>query len=392
MNVQFNEMVENILNDVIKHRRYLHENPELSFQEVNTSDYIVDILTSFKNIEIIRPTKTSVIGIINKDKKNKCIGLRADIDALSINELADVEFKSKIKGVMHACGHDVHTSILLGVADVLSKMTEQIDGCVKLVFQHAEELPPGGAKELVDLGVLDDLDEIYGIHVNPFLPTGMVAFKHGVFSASGDAFDIKIIGRGGHGAMPDSTIDPIVISAQVINSLQTIVSRRVDPLNSPVLTIAHIKGGDAKNVIPGEVLMGGTLRCLDKEVREKSLALLQEITKGICSANGAECEVSIKRGYTVGVNTDKETDLHIAACMNFLDKKKIVNLKQPTTGSEDFSSYLEKIPGNFAFLGIKNDEIDAKYTVHHPKFKVDEDAIKTGILLQLNTIFQSLMQ
>lgn len=244
------QLIADVEQDVLTWRRHLHANPELSFQEHKTADYIVEQLTRFGGLKISRPTATSVVAYLQGAAAGPCYALRADIDALPLQEKNDEPFCSTNPGVMHACGHDAHTAMLLGAARVLCQMQAQLTGSVCFIFQHAEELPPGGAQELVDLGYLDDVSMIFGLHVFPTVPTGIVNMKQGIFSAACDNFDIVIQGKGGHGSTPQYCIDPIVIGAEVATSLQNIVARKIDPLTVPVLSITTFQAGASYNVIP----------------------------------------------------------------------------------------------------------------------------------------------
>ena len=296
--IEISKAVDAVRSNVIEWRRHFHRNPELSFEEENTAQFVYDTLQSFGNLELSRPTKTSVVARLRGDYPGNVVALRADMDALPIQEENDFDFVSQNPGVMHACGHDGHTAMLLGAAKILSGMKDQIKGEVRFLFQHAEELFPGGAQEMVKAGVMEGVDRVIGIHLGSKLPVGKVSITHGAATAGSDRFDIIIQGKGGHAAHPHQTIDPIVIGSQVVGNLQNIVSRKNDPLENLVISVTQIHGGDAYNVIPDTVKLSGSVRSLNPEVRENAPLFIEKIVKGITDAYDATYTIDYVYGYS----------------------------------------------------------------------------------------------
>lgn len=390
MNIE--QLIADVEPQVLNWRRHLHAHPELSFHEAQTADYIAEQLASFGPLTLTRPTPNSVVAELQGAAPGPCFALRADIDALPIQEENEEPFCSTRPGVMHACGHDAHSAMLLGAARVLCQLQSQLQGSVRFIFQHAEEVPPGGAQQLVDLGVLDGVKMIFGLHVMPNYPTGEVALKQGVFSASSDNFDIVLQGKGGHGSMPHLCIDPIPIGAEVVSALQQIVARKLDPLNVPVLTVATFQGGDSYNVIPDSVRLAGTLRTHSREVRERVPQLVEQTVAGISQAHGASYKVSWTRGYTIGNNHSDACAIAREVIAETLGMQALREMTTPMFGSEDFSSYQEQVPGCFLFIGSGNEAIGATYGVHNPRFKLDEAALLIGVKLHVGFIRRLLMQ
>ena len=370
-----------IKEEVIKWRRQLHENPELGFEEVETSNYIYQLLQSFSDLEISRPTKTSVLAVLKGLKPSASpltIAFRADIDALPIVEEADVPFKSKKEGVMHACGHDTHTAMLLGAAKVLSSKREEISGEIRFIFQHAEEVSPGGALGLVDVGVVDNVDHIFALHVDPFVKSGTITMKDDVLCAAIDDFEITIIGKGGHASMPEKSIDPIAIGAEVVSNLHQITARKISALNVPVLSVVVFQSGNVLNVIPETAYIGGTLRSLDSESREEAKKYVNQIVKGISEAHGASFKINWMEGYDPVINDKESVTISRKAATEVFGHENVIHIDKPFFGGEDFSAYLRKSPGSMQFLGIYNEELGNNYPLHHPKFMVDEEALQYG--------------
>lgn len=391
MTFNFEAMLAEVKTDVLRWRRHIHAHPELSFQEHKTADYIAEQLESFGGLTLTRLTPNSVVADLKGAYPGPMYALRADIDALPIQEENDEPFCSTVPGVMHACGHDAHTSMLLGAAKVLTQCQSALHGSVRFIFQHAEELPPGGAQELVDLGVLDGVEKIFGLHVMPNFPTGEVGLKEGVFCASTDNFDITITGKGGHGSMPHLCIDPVVIGAEVVTALQNVVARRIDPLQVPVLTIATFQSGESYNVIPERVKLAGTLRTHHSSVREQVPLLMEQIISGITAAHGATYELRWTRGYVNGDNHPEACAIARQVIEKTLGPQALREVTQPLFGGEDFSSYQQKVPGCFLFIGSGNEKIGATYGVHNPRFRLDEEALQIGVALHVGFIRQLLM-
>ncbi len=380
------EKINQQLDEFISIREHLHAHPELSFEEHNTAQFIADKLKSYGIEHETAVAGTGVIGLIKgKNPDSRTIALRADMDALPILELNDIHYKSTNEGVMHACGHDVHSTCLLGAAKLLQETKDDWAGTVKLIFQPGEEKHPGGASLLIKAGVLENPkpQAIFGLHVYPHLPYGVVGFKEGQYMASCDEVHITIKGKGGHAALPHQTIDPIVIASQVILSLQTIISRRHNNVLSPsVLSFGKIAGGHVGNVIPNEVVLAGTLRCMDETWRHEAWDLIKKQTKQIAQAMGGDAEIEIPEGYPSLVNDPETTRRARAIAVETLGTENIHTLDRRMTG-EDFSFYTHHIPGCFFRLGTSH---DGKYEVpvHHANFNIYPKAIGIGIQMFYN--------
>ncbi|MDK9365523.1 amidohydrolase [Lelliottia wanjuensis] len=386
MAFNFEAMLAEVKDDVLRWRRHIHAHPELSFQEHNTADYIAGELSGFGGLTLTRLTPNSVIADMKGAHDGPRYALRADIDALPIQEENDEAFCSTVPGVMHACGHDAHAAMLLGAAKVLSQCQSMLHGSVRFIFQHAEEVPPGGAQELVDLGVLDGVEKIFGLHVMPNFPTGEVALKEGVFCASTDNFDITIEGKGGHGSMPHLCIDPVTIGAEVVMALQNVVSRRTDPLQVPVLTIATFQSGESYNVIPERVKLAGTLRTHHVSVRQQVPQQMEQMIAGITAAHGARFTLNWTRGYASGNNHPDACAIARKVVSDALGEQALREMAHPLFGGEDFSSYQQKVPGCFLFIGSGNESLGATYGVHNPRFRLDEAALQIGVKLHVGFI------
>lgn len=386
MAFNFEAMLAEVKDDVLRWRRHIHAHPELSFQEHKTADYIADALAGFGGLTLTRLTPNSVIADLKGAHDGPCYALRADIDALPIQEENDEAFCSTVPGVMHACGHDAHAAMLLGAAKVLTQCQSMLHGSVRFIFQHAEEVPPGGAQELVDLGVLDGVEKIFGLHVMPNFPTGEVVLKEGVFCASTDNFDITIEGKGGHGSMPHLCVDPVVIGAEVVLALQNVVSRRTDPLQVPVLTIATFQSGESYNVIPERIKLAGTLRTHHDSVRQQVPQQMEQIIAGITAAHGARFTLNWTRGYASGNNHPDACAIARKVVSDALGEQALREMAHPLFGGEDFSSYQQKVPGCFLFIGSGNESLGATYGVHNPRFRLDEAALQIGVKLHVGFI------
>ena len=372
-------LIRDVHDEVIRWRRHIHANPDLSFQEKPTADFIARELANLPALTISRPLENSVVAVLQGEKPGPMWALRADIDALPLQEESGEAFSSTKPGVMHACGHDAHTAMLMGAAKVLCHLRSQLCGSIKFIFQPAEEVPPGGARELVEKGVVDDVEKIFGLHVFPTSPTGNITLKEGVYVASSDNFDITIFGRGGHGSMPQFCIDPVVIGAEVVTALQNVVARNLDPINAPVLTIATFQAGDSYNVIPDSARLAGTVRTHNQQVREQVPQLMQRIVEGVVSAHGARCEIRWQQGYAVGNNHADTNAIAKAAIAAHFEEGTLQLADRALFGSEDFSSYQEKVPGTFLFIGCGNEEKGAVWNVHNPHFRIDEAALAVGV-------------
>ena len=370
-------------------RRHLHSNPELSFEEKETSRFVYDTLESFGGLELSRPTPTSVVARLVGERPGRTIALRADIDALPITEENDFEFVSKNPGIMHACGHDGHTAMLLGTAKILSGMKEEIPGEVRFLFQHAEELYPGGAEEMVEAGVLDGVDAIIGLHLWSQFEVGKIGVVYGPMLAAPDTFKIVVKGKGGHAAMPHHAVDSIAVGAQVVTNLQHLVSRNTDPLDNVVVSVTRFTGGTTHNIIPGSVEMEGTVRTLDEEVRKGVPETMERIVKGITSAHDASYEFEYQRGYRPVVNNEEVT-CAIEETVRELFGETALEMMRPLMAGEDFSAYQQAAPGSFFYVGAGNEEKGITYPHHHPRFNIDENALEDGIKMFVHTTFRLL--
>ncbi len=373
--------LEGIIGDTIKWYKHLHENPELSFAEIGTSNYIYEEIKKIIGVdELTRPTKTSVMAVIKGEKAGKTIAFRADIDALPITEEAEVEYRSKTSGVMHACGHDAHTSMLLSALKILVTMKNKISGEIRFLFQHAEELPPGGAVAMIEAGVMKGVDYVFAFHIGPMFKTGTMVYKEGICFAASDNFHIKVIGSGIHASMPHLSIDPIVIGAQIVNNLQIITSRNIDPLLTPVVSVTAFHGGTtAHNIIPESAIILGTVRSLDKKVREEVKSLMFRIAENTAAAHGAKCEVKWEYGYSVGHNNKEALNIMLEAFREFLPEERIIDQKVPMFGGEDFTAFQEKANGCMVFMGTGDSDAKTEYPLHSAKFKMDFNAFQYGI-------------
>ena len=368
---------DSVRETVIAWRRHLHQHPELSFHEERTARFVADTLASFGGLEITRPTPTSVVARLKGSRPGPVLAMRADIDALPIEERNTHDFISTNPGVMHACGHDGHTSMMLGAAKVLVGRRDEIAGEVRFVFQHAEELNPGGAEELVRAGVMDGVDMVIGAHLWLPMPYGQVGVRTGALMAAPDNFVITVRGSGGHAAIPHDTVDSIAIAAQVITNLQHIVARNVDPLAPAVVSVTRIAGGTTYNVIPGQVELAGTVRTFDEALRKKIPELMKRIVAGITSAHGASFTFEYDSGYRAVRNDERASELLRRAVVRALGSEALVEAV-PTMGGEDFSAYQQKVQGSFFFIGARNEERGITNPHHHECFDIDERALDSG--------------
>ena len=375
---------------IVEKRRAIHRHPELMYEEFETSRLVQNTLSELgieyeKDIAV-----TGVVGLVGNGE-GPCIALRADMDALPIHEEADVEFRSEIDGKMHACGHDCHTAMLLGAARVLKDNESEINGTIKLIFQPAEEGGAGG-KMMREQGVLEDPDveRIFGLHVSDKLPTGTLASKEGTLLAATSSIRILVSGNGGHAAMPHLTVDPVVTGSKIVVELQTLVSRELDTLESGVISITMVNAGSATNVIPSSMELQGTIRSLTSDGITRLQHRVREVAEGIAMANRCIAEVTFPgNDFPPTVNDGECWELGKISAGEILGEECVSEMGS-IMGGEDFSYYTQVIPGCFSFLGVGNPEIGAVYGVHHPKFKVDEDALSLGTAIHVNTAFKAL--
>ncbi len=384
-------LVKEVTNEVIEWRRYLHHNPELSFEEERTSQFVYNTLESFGGLELSRPTKTSVLARLRGAHPGPVLAIRADMDALPIQEENTFGFVSQTPGKMHACGHDGHTAMLLGTAKILTGFKEKIHGEVRFIFQHAEELFPGGAQEMVDAGVMDGVSSVIGIHLWSLLEVGKIAVRSGPFMAAPDTFFITIRGKGGHAAMPHVTVDPVVIAAQVVTNLQHIVSRNIDPLDPVVLSVTQFHAGTAHNVIPETVELNGTVRSFKPELRTEVPRLMEQIVKGITEAHGASYEFRYEKGYRPVINDETVTEKIRNVLVEVFGEDIVVEGHQQM-GGEDFSAFQQAAPGTFFYVGAGNAQKGIVYPHHHPKFTVDEDSFPYGVKAFVGIVLKTLVQ
>ncbi|WMJ72846.1 M20 family metallopeptidase [Cytophagaceae bacterium ABcell3] len=365
---------------VKKDRRHLHANPELSFKEFNTCNYISDQLAKAGIEHEAGVAETGLVALIKgKNPEKKIIALRADIDALPIVEANDVSYKSKVEGVMHACGHDVHSSSLLGAARILNDVKDQFEGTIKLIFQPGEEKLPGGASLMIKEGVLKNPEpsSILGQHVLASLPAGKVGFRSGMYMASADEIYVTVKGKGGHAAMPEKNIDPILIASHIIVALQQIISRNCDPRVPSVLSFGKIIANGATNVIPEEVKIDGTFRTMNEAWRADAHEKMKKMAEAIAEGMGGSCEFDIKKGYPFLKNAPELTDRVKNAAIEYMGAENVVDL-DIWMAAEDFSFYSQHIDACFYRLGIRNEERGIVSGVHTPTFDIDENALQTG--------------
>jgi IAA-amino acid hydrolase len=388
---------------IIQLRRQLHRHPELMYEEIKTSQLVRDTLDELEIAYRYPIAETGVLATIGSGGSGlgagassgdgPCVALRADMDALPIHEESDVPFRSEVDGKMHACGHDCHTAMLLGAARLLKQREAQIPGTVKLLFQPAEEGGAGG-KRMREEGVLENprVDRIFGLHVWPYLPTGSIGSRAGVFLAAAQIIHIRVRGKGGHAAAPHMTIDPVVVAAKLITELQTIISRETDPLESAVISISSIHGGEAYNVIPEVVELKGTVRALSMEQQKMLMQRIAELATHIGAANRCDIEVCFpEHGYPPTVNCPHAWELAREVGRELLGAESVHEVP-PIMGGEDFSYYTESVPGCFVGLGVQNVQMDAVHGLHHPKFKVDEAALPIGAALHVAYALQALQK
>ena len=372
------EIATNLAPRLIEIRRHLHAHPELSGQEYQTSAYVAGVLSSCGLHVRESVGKTGVVGELDGAGNAGRLAIRTDMDALPIQEHTNLEFASRHEGVMHACGHDVHTTVGLGTAMVLSQLDRTLPGCVRFLFQPAEEIAQG-ARWMVDDGVMDEVDAVLGVHVFPTIPGGSVGIRYGALTAAADDLEIIITGESGHGARPHEATDAIWIAAQVITTLQQAISRTQNPLRPIVLTIGQISGGRAPNVIADSVKLVGTVRSLHPETHARLPEWIEEIVASVCRTYGAGYEVNYRRVVPSVQNDPRLTQLLESAVQEAWGSDRVQILMEPSLGAEDFSVYLDRAPGVMFRLGVGRAN-GRNYPLHHPKFEVDESAILTGVV------------
>ena len=375
------EKAEQYFTEIQEIRHHIHAHPELSFHEVNTAAFVAEKLKGWGISYTAGVAGTGLVGIIEgKNPASRCIALRADMDALPIEEKNDTAYRSQNPGVMHACGHDVHTSCLLGAAHILNDLKQDLNGTVKLIFQPGEEMHPGGASLMIKAGVLENPrpDAIFALHVYPHLPSGTVGMRPGQYMASADEVYITIEGKGGHAALPHQTIDPITIAAQVIVGLQQVISRKGNPLIPSVLTFGSIQAGFATNVIPDKVELLGTFRTMNEKWRYEAHQWIKDITEQTCAAYGAKAIVDIPDGYPSLFNDPALTAKAEGWARTYMGDENVRTLDMRMAG-EDFSFYTHQVPGCFFRIGTNKDGKEFTAPVHNAHFDIDEAALQTGM-------------
>lgn len=375
---QIKQKAQERLQDLVAIRRHLHRHPELSFQEHETSKYIQGKLREM-DIPFEVMADTGIVALIHGAQEGRTIALRADIDALPIVEANDVDYCSTNRGVMHACGHDVHTTSLLGAAGILNDLRDELKGTIKLIFQPGEEKLPGGASLMIKAGALESPKptSIYGQHVYPELEAGKVGFRPGQYMASTDEIYLTVKGKGGHAALPHRNVDPVLIASHIVVALQQVVSRRSHPGMPTVLSFGKIIGEGATNVIPNEVRLEGTLRTFDEDWRREAHRLIAEVAEGTARSMGGECEVDIHIGYPFVYNNEELTGRSIGWAKDFLGADNVIDLEMRMT-AEDFSFYAQAMPGCFYRLGTRKGADGPMRGLHTPTFDVDESCLETG--------------
>jgi len=379
---QLKSDIDEIVPDMVALRRDLHEHPELAFEEVRTSGIVAQRLRALGLEVRTGVAKTGVVGLLRGGASQagaKTIAIRADMDALPIFEMNEIDYRSTVDGKMHACGHDGHTTIALAVADILSKRREELTGNVKFIFQPAEETI-GGAEPMVKEGAMEGVDSVIGLHLISDYPVGRVGVRSGTVFASADKFVATVRGKGGHAAMPETAVDPIVISAYIITALQTLISRETSPFSPTVITIGKVQAGTAFNIIPETAELHGTMRAFSQEHREKMIRRITEVATGIASAMGGSCEISFFDGCLPCTNDVTMTALVNKVAVEAVGAENVDNGEEVmTTGSDDMAYFLKAVPGCYFIVGANNPAKGASFPHHHPRFNVDEDAMPIGV-------------
>ncbi len=377
--MEYTEKVTDIMPYCIGVRRALHRMPELSFEEYETTDFLIKELSQMPELELVRPFRTGVMAVLHGGAgSGRRILIRADIDALPITEETGLDFSSEKPGVMHACGHDGHTAMLLGALKLLYEERAELTGEVRFLFQHAEELPPGGAADWEKAGIMEGVNELYGLHLSSTFPTGTFGVRSGALTSATDRFDIRVIGRGGHSAYPETCTDPVVMAAQVILGLQTIVSRSIKAVEPAVVSVCMVHAGDAYNIIPGEVLLTGSVRTFDPETRRNMPSMIKRITEGICSAAGGSCEVRYEEGYASVINDAQLTAKTRGLIESVFGKDAVLEI-DPLMPGEDYSALQGHCPGFFVELGARCEEKGCTVPHHNAHYLMDEDALQNGV-------------
>ncbi|AKG75077.1 amidohydrolase [Salinicoccus halodurans] len=374
-------------NELVRLRRHFHMYPELSFQEVQTPAYIAEYLREL-GLEVQEGIGgRGVVGRLRVDDALPTVALRADFDALPIQDAKDVPYKSTVPGVMHACGHDAHTAVVLTTARILAQHKEDLSGNVVFIFQHAEEVDPGGAIQMIADGCLDGVDAIFGQHVTSSLDVGTIGYKYGIATGMPDDFTVKIHGRGAHASKPHVAIDPVAAAISFCNQLQYVVTRKSKPMEPVVLSITMFNGGHQHNVIPDVVTVGGTIRTFTPEAQNLMITELKKCLEGLVTTTGISYDLDYMKGYPPVVNDKDITDIILESAKEISTVKETEEL-EPDLGGEDFSYYLQRVPGTFYYTGTRNPNFKADYPHHHAKFDIDEKGLVNAVSVMLKSVFK----
>ena len=372
--------IDAINNKVVTIRHDLHEHPELSGHEEHTKYLVKGILeASGYKVKEFDDHYGLIADLDSPNIGTKRVAIRADMDALPIEEHTNAPYASRVPGVMHACGHDSHTAIALGAAIALAEFKEQLPGNIRFIFQPSEESKEGGSIQMIEGGALEGVDAIFGLHAYPYLPTGQIGYKYGVMMASADVFTIEVFGKSAHGARPHEGVDAILVTAMIINSLNHIVSRRIDPLHPAVISLGQIEGGTAPNIICDHVKVRGTVRTVNEAIRKNIPEMMEESIKGIAKSMGAKFNFDYEFGQPELINDDKMVDVIVEAAKEVVGAENCIDLEDPVMGGEDFSEYLQIVPGAFFRLGTCNKEKETCVSQHNSRFNVDDDALQIGM-------------
>ncbi|WP_411842931.1 amidohydrolase [Salinicoccus sp. HZC-1] len=383
---QIEKLTQKNYNELVRLRRHFHMYPELSFQEVQTPAYIAQYLREL-GLDVQEGIGgRGVVGRLIIDEALPTVALRADFDALPIQDMKDVPYKSTVPGVMHACGHDAHTAVVLTVARILSQHKDELTGNVVFIFQHAEEVDPGGAIQMIADGCLDGVDAIFGQHVTSSLEVGTIGYKYGTATGMPDDFTIKIHGRGAHASKPHVAIDPVAAAITFCNQLQYAVTRKSKPMEPVVLSITMFNGGHQHNVIPDIVTVGGTIRTFTSEAQNVMITELKKCLEGLVTTTGISYDLDYMKGYPPVVNDTDKTDIVLESAKEISTVKEVEEL-EPDLGGEDFSYYLQRVPGTFYYTGTRNSNFKADYPHHHSKFDVDEKGLENAVSVMLKSVF-----
>ncbi|GKV67458.1 MULTISPECIES: M20 family metallopeptidase [unclassified Sporosarcina] len=385
------EKVEHVYEEMVRIRRHLHMYPELSFEEVETASFIADYQSEL-GLEV--QTKVGGNGVVARlrgGKPGKTIAIRADFDALPIQEENDVPYKSKNSGVMHACGHDAHTAIALGIAKTFSEVKSELAGDIVFIHQHAEEVDPGGAKSMIEDGALQNVDAVIATHMENYIPIDHIWYNDGYVLAACDDFKITIKGKGGHAAFPQDSPDVILVSSQIINQLHHITGRKIDPLKSAVITIGAFHSGEVSNIIPASAVMEGTARMFEESVRKDIEKSIRQITEYTCKAHGVDYDIEYIYGYPATKNDSSLNQLLVAEACNVIPKENVLKM-EPNMGTEDFSYFSQKVPASYFFIGSANEELRKTHPYHHPQFDIDEKAMLNAAKIMSGSIVEYLKQ